>query len=139
MMDKRPAILYVEDDTMSRSVMEIVLVHQLGLEQVAIFEDSTDFASRLEHLPFDPDLIFLDIHMQPIDGFAMLALLRSNPRYASRPIVALTASVMNEEVVRLREVGFNGVIPKPIDIDTFPDLLDKLLAGQEVWRVIKAR
>lgn len=134
-MSDYPAVLYVEDDPMSRTVMEIILSTQLGLTNVAIFEDSTDFANQLEHLPFQPDIVFLDIHMEPIDGFAILGILRSHPRYAHLPIVALTASVMNEEIAQLKEVSFNGVVPKPIDIDTFPEIFERLIAGQEVWHV----
>ena len=134
-----PAILYVEDDQMSRAVMEIILKEQMGLENVSIFEDGTDFEARLANLPFQPDMVFLDIHMKPIDGFEMLAILRQRPDYAETPIVALTASVMNEEIIKLRESGFSGVIPKPIDLDTFPDLIDRILAGEKIWRVAPIR
>jgi CheY-like chemotaxis protein len=137
-MSPQPSILYVEDDAMSRTVMEIVLIHQMSLTHVAIFEDSSRFAERLTELSFQPDIVFLDIHMDPIDGFEMLKILRALPQYAARPIVALTASVMNEEVMKLREAGFNGIIPKPIDIDAFPEMVTKLVAGQEIWRVIRA-
>ena len=131
-----PAVLYVEDDEMSRIVMQIILVDQMNLSQVVIFEDSTNFVARIEQLPFTPDIIFLDIHMEPIDGFQMLQLLRNHARFSPVTVVALTASVMNEEIDRLRDVGFDGVIPKPIDLENFPYLLDKLLNGESVWRII---
>jgi hypothetical protein len=51
--------------------------------------------------------------------------------------VALTASVMNEEVHKLREAGFHSVIAKPIDVDTFPDLLHRIVGGETVWRIIE--
>lgn len=136
-MSQYPAVLYVEDDPMSRSVMEILMLHQLGLSNVVIFPDSSGFHDRLDELSFQPDIIFLDIHMEPIDGFQMLEILRSYDKFADVPIVALTASVMNEEVMQLKEAGFNGVIPKPLDLDTFPNMLDALVQGQEIWRIIK--
>lgn len=137
-MSEHPAVLYVEDDPMSRAVMEIILSSQLGLSNIAIFEDSSDFVNRIETLPFQPDIVFLDIQMEPIDGFKMLTILRAHPRYASLPIVALTASVMNEEIAQLKEVSFNGVVPKPIDIDSFPEVFERLIAGHEVWRIVKS-
>ena len=77
----------------------------------------------------------LDIHMDPIDGFEMLRLIQQNPDYHSIPVVALTASVMNEEVRKLRECGFDGVIAKPLDYDTFPHALTRILNGEQVWKI----
>lgn len=56
-MSNQPAILYVEDDAMSRAVMEIILIHQMGFSNIAIFEDSTDFTTRLTQLTFKPDIV----------------------------------------------------------------------------------
>ena len=137
-MSDQPAILYVEDDLMSRMVMEVILIEQMNLSNVAIFKDSHNFAAQVAELTFQPDVVFLDIQISPINGFEMLNVLRGQPQYAKVPIVALTASVMNEDILKLRKAGFNGVIPKPIDIDVFPDVITKLMAGEEYWRVIKA-
>ena len=137
-MTDYPAIFYVEDDEMSRYVMNIILVDQMNLSNVTIFEDSTNFVERIEELTFVPDIIFLDIHMEPIDGFHMLQILRRHEIFSDLPIVALTASVMNEEVTQLREVGFDGIIPKPIDLENFPYLLGKLLNGESVWRITRS-
>ena len=82
------------------------------------------------------DVIFLDIHVQPYNGFEMLEQLRRSPRYDDTPIVALTASVMNEEVQQLKVAGFNGCLSKPVDTDTFPDTLQRIVDGEEIWRII---
>ena len=100
-----------------------------------MFESSTDFIDRLDGLACKPDIIFLDIHMEPIDGFAMLSVIRHHADFNAVPVVALTASVMNEEIRRLRDAGFDGVIAKPINYDTFPNALQRLLNGQQVWNV----
>jgi len=130
-----PGILYVEDDPLSRVVMEALLVRGMGYRKLVIFEDSQDFLPKLQSLPWKPDVIFLDIHVQPLDGFEMLQLIRQTPTYLSTKVVALTASVMNEEVKRLKDVGFNGVIAKPLDADGFPKALHRILSGEEVWHV----
>lgn len=128
-------VLYVEDDPMSRMVVEIMLGEGLGLSNVAIFEDSKAFSQRIEQLPFEPDIVLLDIHVKPLSGFQMLEILRQHPVYSNKPIVALTASVMNEEIDRLRDAGFNGVLAKPLDEVTFPDTLSRLLNGELVWNI----
>jgi len=130
-----PAILYFEDDTLSREVMEVCLKRGLGYRNVTIFADSADFEARIAGLPVKPDVIFLDIHIEPIDGFAMLKTIRQHAVYGRTRVIALTASVMNEELKLLRDAGFDGVIAKPLDFDTFPTTLRRILNGEQVWHV----
>jgi CheY-like chemotaxis protein len=130
------SFLYVEDDPMSREIMRLILSRLLGYEQVAIFENSQDFIEKLEALEFHPDVILVDIHMQPLDGFNLLKILRRLPGYLHTPVVALTASVMNEEVTMLRQAGFDGVIAKPVNQEQFPSLLERILRGEHVWGLV---
>ncbi len=134
-MNQDPCILYVEDDPMSRSVMEMLLVDEMKLSNVIIFEDSSDFVERVTNIDPKPDVILLDIHMKPYTGFEMLAMLREMDQFEATPIVALTASVMNEEVAQLKGSGFDGCISKPIDMDVFPNILDTILQGRKIWRI----
>jgi two-component system, cell cycle response regulator DivK len=137
-MSDYPAVLYIEDDLMSRKIMQFILKDQMQLSNVAIFEDSANIEVRLEDLPFCPDIVFLDIHIAPLTGFELLAYLRKQARYKACPIVALTASVMNEEIDKLKAAGFSGLISKPIDMDVLPELIKRLLAGEKIWRINKA-
>ena len=70
----------------------------MKLPHVTILEDSQDFLANMAALDPKPDIILLDIHVKPYNGFEMLSLLRSLEWGRNTPIVALTASVMNEEV-----------------------------------------
>ena len=130
----QPVFLYVENDELSREVMHALLTRGLGYQALTMLETSADFEMHLNRFDPRPDVIFLDIHMEPLDGFEMLQLIRQNTHYASTPVIALTASVMNEEVRRLREAGFDGVIAKPIDYDAFPRMLRHILASEQVWK-----
>jgi CheY-like chemotaxis protein len=131
----KPVFLYVENDELSREVMQALLTRGLGYQDVKMFETSANFEAHLASLNPKPDVIFLDIHMEPIDGFEMLHLIHKNPDYTDTPVVALTASVMNEEVRKLRDCGFDGVIAKPLNYDTFPRALERILNGEQVWNV----
>ncbi|QPC83857.1 response regulator [Phototrophicus methaneseepsis] len=130
----QPFFLYVENDELSREVMHALLTRGLGYNTLKFLETSQRFEEELGQLDPKPDVIFLDIHMEPIDGFEMLEMIHRNPAYESTPVIALTASVMNEEVRKLREVGFDGVIAKPLDYDTFPRILARILEGEQVWK-----
>jgi len=136
MMNFQPAVLYVEDDLQSRRLMSMLLKGRLKLPHVTILEDSENFLEHVEALDPKPELVLLDIHVKPYSGFEMLAMLREFEWAQHIPIVALTASVMNEEVQQLRRAGFNGCLAKPIDLDTFPDMLERILDGEFIWRII---
>lgn len=136
-MNKDTAILYVEDDPGSRKVMRMVLRHMLGITNLNIFEHSENFYERVAALTPKPDLILLDIHLEPHDGFAMLKMLRESAAFNTTRVVALTASVMNEEIQQLKSVGFDGVIAKPVNVDTLPALLQRILDGERIWTVLK--
>jgi len=125
-------ILYVEDDALSREIMALV-IEDLPMYELLMLADSVDFQKRIEALTIIPTLILLDIHVQPMTGFDMLELLKSLPGYSDVPVLALTASVMSEEITRLRKAGFNGAIAKPIDQDNFAHHIERVLAGNLVW------
>ena len=127
--------LYVEDDPMSREIMRIIIENGVGSTNLTIFEDSTDFLGRVTRLNNQPTMILLDIHVNPYDGFQMLAMLPQSNQFSTAKIIALTASVMNEELEQLREAGFDGAIAKPLSIQTFPQLLKQVENGETVWHI----
>ena len=128
-------LLCVEDDSSNRLVMKLLVEKTLHTKYYAIFEDSTDFIPRMRNLPVRPDIILLDIHVSPFNGFQMLKMIREDAVYGNTKVVALTASVMNEEVERLRKSGFDGAIGKPITLSTFPIVIERILKGECIWQV----
>ena len=128
-------LLCVEDDSSNRLVMKLLVEKTLRVGYYAIFEDSTDFLSKVRELPVRPDIILLDIHVPPLNGFQMLHMIREDPVYFDTKVVALTASVMNEEVERLRQSGFDGAIGKPISLSAFPVVIERIMNGESIWQV----
>lgn len=127
--------LYVEDDSSNRLVMKFLMEKTLHTKNYVIFEDSVNFMPRLRALPIRPHIIMLDIHITPLDGFQLLHAIRSDSSYSDTKVIALTASVMNEEVKRLRDSGFDGAIGKPVDLSSFPSIIGRLLRGDNVWQI----
>ena len=133
MQSQEPFFLCVEDDPPSREVIGILLQEVMGFSNVAIFEDSRDIMERVAGLPAVPDVVLLDIHMQPYDGYQVLEMLRGLDAFRNTTIVALTAGVTVADVQGLRAAGFNGLIGKPIKQRFFPEFLGRIFAGEEVW------
>jgi two-component system, cell cycle response regulator DivK len=128
-------LLYVEDDPGSRKVMRVLVSTLADLVQLVIFEDSVDFLEKVNALEREPDIFLLDIHVTPYNGFRILEMLRTYERYTQKMVIALTASVMNEEINRLKEVGFDGVLGKPLNFHTFPETIKRILAGEHIWTI----
>ena len=135
MKPQQAVIVYVEDDEPSIFVMKMILEKVMNLKNTYILRSSRDFLQQVKGLGVIPDLFLMDIQMKPHDGFELLSLLRRDQQFAQSKVVALTASVMNEQVARLKESGFDGAIAKPLNIDVFPQLIKNILNGGSVWYI----
>ena len=129
------SFLYVEDDLNNRQVMELILTRVTKVKSLVIFEDSVDFSTKLLALAPIPDVILLDIHVEPYDGFEMLSMIRQMDKFKDCKVIALTASVMNEEVEAMRSKGFDGTISKPLNMSEFPKLIQRIVAGESIWHI----
>ncbi len=128
--------LYVDDDRLSREVMKLLMDNFIGVKQLTIFEDSEDFISRIKANSPYPDFIFLDIHIEPNNGYQLLRMIRNEPELRGIKVIAVTASIMKDEMKKLKTKGFDGAIAKPLDSATFPDLISRLEEGKEIWQEI---
>jgi CheY-like chemotaxis protein len=126
MSGSQPTFLYVEDDPLSREVMELLLKQVLGYTQVITFGSSNDFMQQMRALANVPDVVFLDIQMQPHDGYEMLKMLRGEEAYQKIKVIAT-------DVAALKSAGFDGMIGKPIMREAFPALLGRILSGESIW------
>ncbi len=66
-----------------------------------------------------PDLILMDIHLPGMNGIAALRVLRGDPTTAAIPVIAVTASVMQDDRRMITEAGFNAYVGKPINLREF--------------------
>src|SRR5688572_22342315 len=110
-------VLYVEDDEHSRQVFEVMLQRIMKVQELRILADSSDFKAVIEAYSQSPELVFLDVHVQPHNGYAMLKMIQALHSWESSKVVALTASVMATEVTDLKAAGFHSLISKPINPD----------------------
>jgi CheY-like chemotaxis protein len=133
---QRPVLVYVEDDEASIVVMKAIVERVMKLRTLYVLQNRADFVEQVKQLGVTPDIFLFDIQMQPYDGFELLSMLRGDPEFNRSKVVALTASVMSEEVARLKRRGFDGAIAKPLNIEAFPDLIAKIMNGESVWYIV---
>jgi CheY-like chemotaxis protein len=132
-----PVLVYVEDDPASIVVMRAIVEKVMKWnDSLHVISNSADFIQRVQQLVVVPDLFLFDIQMAPYNGFDLLSMIRNDPGLKNTKVVALTASVMSEEIARLKQRGFDGAIAKPLDIDVFPDLITNILRGERIWYIV---
>jgi CheY-like chemotaxis protein len=135
MNSRQPVLVYVEDDAASILVMKMVVERVMGLPALHVLESRADFVQQVKELGVVPDVFLLDIQMKPYGGLELLSMLRGDPQFTESKVIALTASVTNEEVSLLKSGGFDGAIAKPLNIDVFPDLIVRIINGEHVWYI----
>jgi len=70
-----------------------------------------------------PDVIFLDIHMQGMDGVEVCRYIRRDPRTAEVAIIGMSSDTQPALVERLRLAGANGFLGKPLEYDALAQVL----------------
>jgi len=114
-------VLVAEDDPTSRMVTE-ALLRKLSCE----VDIATDGREALEKAKAnDYDILFMDCHMPLIDGFQATKRIRQSPGKEDLPIVALTASVAEEDRVRCLDAGMNDVVCKPVRTSMLAKALER--------------
>ena len=135
MTTQKPVLVYVEDDENSILVMKMVVERVMGLPRLFVLQSRSDFVKQVKELSVVPDIFLLDIQMKPYGGIELLSMLRDDPQFKKSKVIALTASVTNEEVSLLKSSGFDGAIAKPLNIDIFPNLIARIINGEQVWYI----
>ena len=77
-----------------------------------------------------PDLILMDIQLPGMNGIEALKVLRADPATSAIPVIAVTASVMQQDRTLITEAGFDAYVSKPISIKEFLEAVNKALAGK---------
>ena len=74
----------------------------------------------------DPTLILLDLKLPKIGGLEVLRQLRADPRTRLTPVIILTSSVEEQDVIRGYDLGCNSYIHKPVDFTQFTEAVKTL-------------
>ena len=116
-------ILVAEDDLASRELIREIL-ETCGY-QVLEARDGREALPRVEETA--PDLVLLDIQMPAMDGSAVLRQLRQDSRFASLPVVAVTAYAMRGDREKALAAGFDAYLTKPLNAAALKKQIEQLL------------
>ena len=124
-------IVIVEDDTNSY-LAAMDLLRMEGIKAIHGCATGEDAMKLVETLP-TVDLFLLDIYMPGETGYGLIKRIREHPNLQNSKVVALTASVMYDDIRRIKEAGFDSFIGKPVRPVRFGQQIRKILAGEMLW------
>jgi two-component system cell cycle response regulator DivK len=116
-------ILVVEDNDRNRRLLKILL-RSRGYEVIEAVTGEEAMKYLRDH---KPGLILMDIQLPNVDGLELTKNIKSNPKTADIPIVAVTAYAMKGDRERILEAGCDGYISKPIDTRRLALLVAEIL------------
>ncbi|WP_213881313.1 PAS domain S-box protein [Pseudomonas sp. dw_358] len=114
-------LLVVEDNALNRFVAQELLRRE-GAE-VALAEGGLQALEMVGISEARYDLVLMDVQMPDLDGLEVTRRLRSNPRFATLPIIAMTANASQSDRDACLAAGMNDHIAKPIDINHVVEVL----------------
>jgi two-component system cell cycle response regulator DivK len=126
------ATVLVIEDNLNNFLLIARLLAYLGVERCEWKASGWQVREFVESLP-NVDLILMDINLPEVDGYRALELLRRDPRFKDKLIVAVTADASQSNMEKARQAGFDGFIGKPIDPDRFPGQIERILRGEKIW------
>ena len=108
-------ILIVEDNEKNmKLVRDVLQVKGYATIEAGTAEDGIRLANERK-----PDLVLMDIQLPGMNGIEALGVLRADVATAEIPVIAVTASVMQQDRKLITEAGFDGYIGKPINLKEF--------------------
>jgi CheY-like chemotaxis protein len=125
-------ILLVEDNEdhvfLIKKALSSTLKEKTEVNVVTDGEEAIHYVKRLG--PFrdrsKPDLILLDLKLPKKDGFEVLEALKQDSRYKSIPVVVLTSSDREVDIIKSYALGANSYITKPISVDSLVEKVKQI-------------
>ena len=126
-------ILLVEDSPRDAElILDALESHQLANEVVHVRDgaDALDYLYRraqfAERTDGQPALILLDLKLPRVDGLEVLRQIKGDPMLKAIPVVMMTSSRQEQDLVRSYELGVNAYVVKPMHFQEFVDAVQQV-------------
>jgi CheY-like chemotaxis protein len=140
MMTAIRSILLAEDNANDVELTLAALEHNRVANEVVVVRDGAEALDYLycrngfsNRAPDNPCLVLLDLKMPKVDGLEVLRQVKGDPRLRSIPVVMLTSSREEQDLVRTYGLGVNAYVVKPVE---FSDFMSAVRALGQFWAVL---
>lgn len=103
-----------------------IRVIQDGAEAVEFLFCTGKYADR--NIGDVPSFVLLDLNLPKVNGLEILKKIRENPKTKCIPVIILTSSKYDQDVINSYELGVNSYIRKPVDFNKFIEAIDQIEA-----------
>jgi len=127
---KPTEILLVEDNPQDAELALRALRHAKIANHITLARDGAEaleilFGDSAEGIRAAPKVVLLDLKLPKIDGLEVLKQIKTDPRTKLIPVVVLTSSREQNDIVESYRLGVNSYIVKPVDFERFADAVQK--------------
>jgi CheY-like chemotaxis protein len=124
-------VLLIEDDPGDVMLVRESFEHHKIVNPLDVVSDGVEALAFLrQQAPFTdaarPALIMLDLNLPKMDGRDVLTEIKSDPGLRSIPVVVLTTSVADEDILRSYDTHANAYVTKPVDFDRFMKVVQQI-------------
>ncbi|SON56087.1 Response regulator rcp1 [Hartmannibacter diazotrophicus] len=119
LVEDNPADADLTRETLEMSKLHVILSTAIdGVEGLRFLRCEGEFANAQS-----PDLILLDLNLPRLDGRQFLAQVRADPKLCAIPVVVLTSSEAEKDIVQSYSLGANCYVSKPVDLAAFQSIV----------------
>jgi CheY-like chemotaxis protein len=119
-------VLLVEDDPGDVVLIQEAFEHNKVRNSLHVVGDGVEALEFLRSAEPRPDLILLDLNLPRMDGREVLAEVKSDPVLRSIPVVVLTTSKAEEDILRSYDLHANAYVTKPVDFNRFIEVVRQI-------------
>lgn len=130
---KTKTILYLEDSLMDVALTLEVLKNNNILNNVVVASDGVEGLEYLkcegkysDRKPENPGLILLDLKMPRMDGLEFLEKIKNDDKFKLIPVVMLTSSKEEQDLIKSYSLGVNSYVVKPVDFKSFEEIVKQI-------------
>lgn len=114
-------VLLIREAFSDHKVVNVLSVVSDGVEAMRFVRGEGEYAERER-----PDLVLLDLNLPRKSGSEVLAEIKADPELQTIPVIVLTTSEAEEDVMRSYQMHANAYITKPVDFDRFKQIVHKI-------------
>jgi two-component system, NarL family, nitrate/nitrite response regulator NarL len=127
-MSEKIRVALVDDHSLCRSGLTELLVHRYGMTVVGATGDADELVGLLRG--HQPDLLVMDLRMEPVDGFSLLERIRKEG--IATPVVILTMSDAETDLAKALRAGARGYLLKDMAPEDVADAIRRVAGGEMV-------